>query len=118
LAKCYEITNLGEIKSYLGMCIMHDHSRKCLEIDQSSYLMGILTCFNMADANAHNTLLPTGMEMFLDKFDGSTMTLEIKYYQSLIGSLLYVLIGMCPNISFALSRLVQYTTNLSPQHLC
>jgi hypothetical protein len=58
LAKRYKITDLGEIESYLGMRITRDRSRKRLEIDQSSYLMGILTRFNMADANAHNTPLP------------------------------------------------------------
>jgi hypothetical protein len=40
----YEITYLGEIESYLGMRITREHSRKRTEIDQSSYLMGILNC--------------------------------------------------------------------------
>ena len=39
------------------------------------------------------------------------------HYQSLIGSLLYVQIGTCPDISFVVSCLAQYTANPSPQHL-
>ena len=117
LARRYEITDLGEIESYLGMRITRDRSRKRLEIDQSNYLMGVLTRYNMADANAHNTPLPAGAETFLVKFDGSASAAEIKHYQSLIGSLLYVQIGTRPDISFAVSRLAQYATNPSPQHL-
>lgn len=117
IARRYEITDLGEIESYLGMRITRDRSRKRLEIDQSNYLMGVLIRFNMADANAHNTPLPAGAETFLVKFDGSVTAAKIKHYQSLIGSLLYVQIGTRPDISFAVSRLAQYATNPSPQHL-
>jgi hypothetical protein len=58
-----------------------------------------------------------GAETFLVRFDGSATTSEIKHYQSLIGSLLYIQIGTCPDISFAVSRLAQYATNPSQQHL-
>jgi hypothetical protein len=117
LAKRYEITDLGEIKSYLGMRITRDRSRRRIEIDQSDYLLGVLNRFNMADANPHPTPLPAGAETFLIKFDENATALQIKHYQSLIGSLLYVQIGTRPDISFAVSRLAQYATNPSPDHL-
>jgi hypothetical protein len=34
----YEMTDLGEIQSYLGMCIVCDRSLRCIEIDQSGYI--------------------------------------------------------------------------------
>jgi hypothetical protein len=117
LAKRYEITDLGEIKSYLGMRITRDRSRRHIEIDQSDYLKGVLNRFNMADANSHPTPLPAGAETFLIKYEETATAPEIKHYQSLIGSLLYVQIGTRPDISFAVSRLAQYATNPSPQHL-
>src|SRR5712671_6850862 len=78
IAKHYEVTDLGNIESYLGIRILRDRSKKRLTIDQSGY---------------------------------------IKDYQSLIGSLLYIQIGTCPDLSFAVSRLAQYASNPSAQHL-
>jgi hypothetical protein len=51
------------------------------------------------------------------KFDSDMTTSEIKHFQSLIGSLLYLQIGTQPDISFAVPHLVQYAANPSPQHL-
>jgi transposase InsO family protein len=117
LSACYEMSDLGEIESYLGICITHDRSHKRLEIDQSGYLSDVLERFGMADASPHNTPLPTGADEHLKKFDGLATASDIKHYQSLIGSLLYLQIGMRPDISFAVSRLAQYAANPSPQHL-
>ena len=41
----------------------------------------------------------------------------VTLYQQMIGSLLYVQIGMRPDISFAVSRLAQYASNPSPNHI-
>jgi hypothetical protein len=94
--------------------ITQDRKLKCLEIDQSGYLKGVLEHFGMADANPHNMLLLAGAEEHLIKFDGQTSTSDIKHYQSLIGSLMYLEIGTRPDISFAVARLAQYAAN--PSH--
>ena len=117
LVKRYEITDLGEISSYLGICIIRDCSKKRLDIDQSGYIKDIVDRFGMADANPHNTPLPAGAEVHLVKNTKQASESEIKLYQSLIGSLLYVQIGTRPDISFAVSRLAQYAANPSSQHL-
>ena len=71
----------------------------------------------MADANPHPTPLPAGADEHLVKNTAQATQAEIKHYQSLIGSLLYVQIGTRPDISFAVSWLAQYAANPSPQHL-
>jgi hypothetical protein len=117
LSACYKMSDLGEIESYLGIHITCDCSHKRLEIDQSGYLSDVLERFGMADASPHNTPLPTGADEHLKKFDGQASASDVKHYQSLIGSLLYLQIGTRPDISFALSRLAQYAANPSSQHL-
>jgi hypothetical protein len=117
LSSCYEMTDLGEIQSYLGMRISRDRSRKCIEINQSGYIKDVLDHFGMNDSNPHPTPLPTGADVHLVKYKAQAAPAEIKHYQSLIGSLLYVQIGTRPDISFAVSRLAQYAANPSPQHL-
>src|SRR6266850_2144923 len=117
LAKCYEISDLREIESYLRIHITRDQQSKCLTINQSGYVKDVLEHFGMANANPHNTPLPAGADVHLVKYNLQASVSDIKHYQSLIGSLLYVQIGTCPDISFAVSRLAQYAANPSPNHL-
>jgi hypothetical protein len=116
LKKRYEITDLGEIASYLGIRITRDRSERTIEIDQSGYIKDILERFGMIDANPNHTPLPSGAQKDLIKNKGQASLPEIRNFQSLIGSLLYVQIATRPDISFAVSRLAQYASNPSPDH--
>ena len=117
LSTRYEMTDLGEIDSYLGVKITRDRSIKRLDIDQSRYVLEVLSRFGLADANPTRTPLPAGAEAHLVKHTGEATPREIKHFQQIIGSLLYVQIGTRPDISFAVSRLAQYASNPSSQHL-
>ena len=117
LSKRYEMTDLGEIDSYLGVNIKRDRSVKRLEIDQSHYISEIINRFGLLDANPAPTPLPAGADVHLTKYDGEASKADIKLYQQMIGSLLYVQIGTRPDISFAVSRLAQYASNPSPHHI-
>ena len=116
LASCYKMTDLGEIDSYLGVQIICNRSIKHLEIDQSHYILEIINHFRMADVNSACTPLPAGAEVYLIKYNGKAATSEIKYFQQIIGSLLYIQIDTCLDISFAVSCLTQYAANPLPQH--
>jgi hypothetical protein len=76
------MSDLGEIKSYLGIHIMCDCAHKHLEIDQSGYLSDVLEHFGMADASPHNTPLPAGADEHLKKFDGQVTASDIKHCRS------------------------------------
>jgi len=92
-------------------------TNRCLEIDQSRYLWGVLAHFNMADANPCTTPLPTGADVHLVKFEGQSSVADTKLYQSIIGSLLYIQISTHTDISFAVSHLAQYASNPLSQHM-
>jgi hypothetical protein len=111
------MTDLGKIESYLGVNIKRDRSLKRLEIDQSQYLRDIISRFGLSDANPTRTPLPAGAETHLMKYDKQASKADIKLYQQMIGSLLYAQLGTRPDISFAVSRLAQYASNPSPQHI-
>jgi hypothetical protein len=118
LSNQFEMTDLGEIESYLGVWITQDRLLRTLKIDQSCYICEIIECFGMADSNPVCMPLPAGAETHLIAHTGEASSDEIKYYQKIIGSLLYVQIGMHLDISFAVTCLLQYASNPSPQHLC
>ena len=105
-SKCYDISDLGEIRSYLGMCIVQSRADKVTEIDQSGYIKDVLKHFGMTNVNPHGMPLPAGADVHLIKYDGMASQSDIRHYQSLIGSLMYVQIGTCPDVLFAVSHLV------------
>ena len=98
LSSRFEMTDLGKIESYLGVRIKRDRSTKRLEIDQSRYILDIVNHFGLSDTNPALTPLPAGADVHLEKFDGQASQGDIKLYQQMIGSLLYVQIGTHPDI--------------------
>jgi hypothetical protein len=117
LSKRFDMTDLGEIDSYLAVRITRDRSLKRIDMDQTRYIAEIVRRFGMADANPTRTPLPAGADAHLALYDGQATPKEIKYYQQIIGSLMYVQIATRPDIAFAVARLAQYASNPSPQHL-
>src|SRR5260221_9435352 len=73
----YEMSDLGEIQSYLGMRICRDRSKKHIEVDQSGYIRSILDGFGMADANPHPTPLPAGANVHLIKNTAQATQAEV-----------------------------------------
>ena len=53
LSARYEMSDLGEIQSYLGIRIVRDRANRRIEINQSGYITDILEHFEMADAKPH-----------------------------------------------------------------
>ena len=85
LSHRYEMTDLSEIDSYLGVRIKRDRSARRLEVDQSHYALEIVNCFRLSDANPARTPLPglpTGAEVHLDKYDGQASPADIKLFQA------------------------------------
>src|SRR6266581_7699802 len=117
LASCYEMTDMGEIQSYLGVNITRDHANHTMEINQTDYIQQVVERFGMRDANPVYTPLPAGAEAHLVKYEDQASTSKIKKYQQIIGSLLYAQIGSRPDILFAVAHLSQYDSNPSQQHL-
>jgi hypothetical protein len=60
------------------------------------------------------TPLPSNWDSKENK--GKATTAEITRYQSIIGSLLYLMIGTCPDISYDVTHLSQSTMNPSEDH--
>jgi hypothetical protein len=85
-----------------------------ITINQVDYLKKVLEQFQMTDAKSTQTLLPSNWDLKENK--GKALAAEITHYQSIIGSLLYLMIGTCPDISYAVTHLSQFTTNPSEDH--
>ena len=89
-------------------------TRTGITIDQCNYLEKVLTRFQLTDAKPAITPLPTSWEPKANT--GKAMVAEITCYQSIIGSLLYLMIGTGPDIAFAVTHLSQFSTNPTKDH--
>ena len=101
----WECQDLGNLKEFLQMHITWQRSE--IRIDQTDYLKKVLEWFKMINAKSAATPLPSNWDL---KANTSTATAaKVTNYQSIIGSLLYVMIGTRPDIAYAV-------THPSPEH--
>jgi len=100
----WECHDLGETTEFLGMHISHDCKNRKIFIDQCEYLEKVLACFNVA-TNPTHTPLPSEFS-----FKPNEKQYDPKFcqkYQQLVGSLMYLMIGLRPDIGFAVVKLAQ-----------
>ncbi|EEB89242.1 hypothetical protein MPER_12682 [Moniliophthora perniciosa FA553] len=111
----WECRDLGEAKEFLGMRILRDRSKRQLTIDQSDYLKKVVKRFGMEDAKFANTPLPTGYKPTANE---KPVDPELRArFQSVIGSILFLMLGTRPDIAYATIKLSQFAANPSSEHL-
>jgi Reverse transcriptase (RNA-dependent DNA polymerase) len=108
----WECCDLGEVKEFL--CMHITQKKKDIHLDQRDYLDKVLEHFSMTNAKSAPTPLPSNWVPQPNK--GKTSPELLRQYQSIIGLLLYLMIGTCPDIAFAVTRLAQFSANPSQEH--
>ena len=94
------------------MCIIR--TRSGITIDQCVYLDTVLERFQLTNAKSAPTPLPTRWDPKANT--GQATAAEITHYQSIIESLLYLMIRTRPDIAFAVTHLLQFITNPTEEH--
>ena len=84
-------------------------------LDQVVYLEKVLECFGMQNVKATKVPLVEGYNPSENK--GEIDPKIRADYQSIIGLLLYLMLGTCPDICHAVTKLSQFTANPSQEHL-
>jgi len=69
----------------------------------------------MADAKVAQTPLPTSYKP--EPFDGTAIAALQSQYQSVIGSLLYLMLRTHPDLAFAVTQMAKFAHNPSEEHL-
>ena len=112
----YRSTDLGDIKLFLGLHITSDHSKKTLSIDQWYYIQNIVSCFDMLKCQP--TYIPftpsTKLISNTEKCSNSSLMIQ---YQQMVGSLMYAMLGTCPDICIAVNQLLQFGSDPTHDHL-
>ena len=112
---CWESRDLGEVIEYLGMQITRDHVKHTLKLDQISYAAKVIEHFKLNNAKVTCTSLPSGHNPAPNP---KTTTPQLhSCYQLAIGSLLYIMLGTCPDTAFSVIKMSQFSSNASEDHI-
>ena len=110
LGKRFEMSDCGQLKSFLGMKI--ENSIKGLKLSQEASIERVLQKFGMTDCNSVKTPMEKGIQLN-PKTD--TEFFE-EPYRELLGSLMYIMLCVRPDICFAVGYMGRFQQNPSDQH--
>jgi hypothetical protein len=106
IRKSFSMKDLGEAVYILGIKIYRDRSKRLIGLSQDAYIDKILNQFNMQDSKTGFLLMLHGIT-----FSKKQCPLEPNEqermraipYASTIGSIMYTMLSMCLDVSYALS---------------
>ncbi|KAK2070795.1 hypothetical protein P8C59_005264 [Phyllachora maydis] len=109
LNKVYAIEDLGPAAYFLGVQIIRDRPNRRLWLNQSQYVEEAVSRFNLADSKPISIPLQPGLvsQLQLEEDIASHLcnSTEIKLYQSLVGTAMYIMLLTGVDISFTVQWL-------------
>ena len=116
LHKEFEMTDLGELSTFLGLEIYRDRQHRRLHLSQTKYICKILENHGMTRCNPTTTPADPHIRLQKSQQNFEANQSEKKRYQSAVGSLMYAMLGTRPDIAYAVSKVSQYSTNPNSTH--
>ncbi|CAI7833180.1 unnamed protein product, partial [Closterium sp. NIES-53] len=99
-------TDLGELRSYLGLQITRDRARRTITPTQSHMVQQVLQRFGFTYSSPQSTPLPTGHSLSAPPSDESVE--PSGPYIELVGCLMYVMTCTRPDLAYPLGLLARY----------
>ncbi|CAI7779582.1 unnamed protein product, partial [Closterium sp. NIES-53] len=106
LQKRHTCTDLGELRSYLGLQITRDRARRTITLTQSHMVQQVLQRFGFTWSSAQATPLATGHSLSAPPSDESVEPSGL--YPELVGCLMYLMTCTRPNLAYPLGLLARY----------
>ena len=116
LSAKYRLSDQGDLDWHLGMKFTYGQDGS-IKIDQRAYIENVLKRFNMEDCKPKYTPMIAGQILSTDDCPKCPHKDEIKMYQQLIGSLMYISCGTRPDIAYAVNSCAQFMSNPGPTHV-
>ena len=92
-----------------------NQARDSIQLGQSHFAANLLARFGLQNYNGHATPLEPGSRSDTDTAYLSAS--EQKTYQSLVGGIMYLMLGTRPDLAYAISVLSNHTAKPQQQHL-
>ena len=114
LSNRFKMKDFGQISNFLG--IKFQISENFITLDQSEYVEKMLLRFGMLEA--HERSIPCDLSTAkLDFNDDSPLLENVKLYQEIVGSLIYLVTCTRPDIAYVVSILAQSMSKPTMAHL-
>jgi len=110
LSKNFEMSDCGELKYFLGMKI--EKQDEGIALSQTASIDKLLQKFGMMDCNPVRSPMEKGLQL-LQKKDNSKFD---KPYREMLGSLMYIMLCVRPDLCYAVSYMGRYQQNPSDEH--
>ncbi|CAI7909205.1 unnamed protein product [Closterium sp. NIES-54] len=117
LQKRHTCTDLGELRSYLGLQITQDRAHRTITLTQSHMVQQVLQRFDFTYSSPHATPLSTRHSLSALPSDESVE--PIVPYPELVGYLMYLMTCTRPDLAYPLSILARYVApgRHRPEHM-
>ncbi|KXJ83029.1 hypothetical protein RP20_CCG009471 [Aedes albopictus] len=112
LAKKFEMTDVGEVRNFLGMKIDRNKEKKIMCISQRRYLESLLSRFQMEDCSPIST--PMENRLKLPKGEESKRT--SKPYRELVGCIMYASLTSRPDLAATANYFSQFQACPTDEH--
>lgn len=115
----FKMKDIGNAKNCVGLTITRNRKEGKIWLDQELYIKDILKRFNMSDCNTISNPLDTNVKLSREMCPNTEQEkLEMKSipYQEAVGSLLYLVQGTRPDLTFAISKVSQFNNNPGKAH--
>ena len=116
LSHQFKMTDISPVHQYLGMKVTRNRVNKTLHLSQAAYTKKMLIKFSMQDCRVVSTPMERSL-LSLIKGIGPPDNNIIDWYAPAIGSLIWLMTTMRPDISYLVVFFSQFTTNPTPDHI-
>lgn len=110
----FKMKDLGQLSWYLGIEFTFNPDGS-ISMDHRKYCESILKRYHMEDCNPKS--IPCDMSVSNMISSDSTELEDPKLYREIVGSLIYVMIGTRPDISYVVTKLSQFLAKPTKSHL-
>ncbi|CAI7728705.1 unnamed protein product, partial [Closterium sp. NIES-54] len=117
LQKRHTCTDLGELRSYLGLQITRDRAQRTITLTQSHMVQQVLQCFDFTYSSPQATPLSTRHSLSALPLDESVE--PSGPYPELVSCLMYLMTCTRPDLAYPLSILARYVApgRHQPEHM-
>lgn len=113
LSARFRMKDLGILKWFLGIEFQHTEGK--ITMSQKQYVEKVLDRFDMSQCNSKTAPCDEGV---VKDVDDSPLLQDVRPYRELVGSLVYMMVGTRPDLSYSVTKLSQKLANPTERDMC
>jgi len=120
LTKSFEMTDLGELSTFLGLEVKRVRGQRLITLSQHQYIERILHRHGMQDSRPSLTPLDPNSRLqpcrTIPNNEKESKEVDLELYQSAVGSLMYAMLGSRPDLAYAVGTVSQFNHAPGAEH--